>query len=203
MLSRPPTVRGARRRGGGDKVLAEVASGKIKEAPLDDGVRRILRVMFLRGLFDPPHPGGGEVDTPDQRARRAARETESMVSLKNEAAAAARSGEDAVGCGDRARCGGGAAGGGGAPWCVPSSRHAARGNQGERGSRMKVSYALGIGMAGEDPRRTHRTRATRRSTKPWRRRTSAMSAAWASAVPSGSNPKVRPCLHGAPRRPGR
>ncbi len=46
----------------GDKVLAEVKAGNITEATLDDNVARILRVIFLSGLFDHPHPdtsGGG------------------------------------------------------------------------------------------------------------------------------------------------
>jgi beta-glucosidase len=66
------------------KVLAAVASGQLKQAAVDDSVRRVLRVMFTAGLFDRQHAAGGEVDTPEQRAaaRRAA--TESMVLLKNE-----------------------------------------------------------------------------------------------------------------------
>jgi beta-glucosidase len=67
-----------------EKVLAAVAAGELKQGAVDDNVRRILRVMFTAGLLDEPHVGGGEVDTPEQRAlaRRAA--TESMVLLKNE-----------------------------------------------------------------------------------------------------------------------
>jgi beta-glucosidase len=68
-----------------DKVLAAVAAGTAKQAAVDESVRRILWVMFTAGLFDaPPRAGGGEVDTPEQRAlaRRAA--TQSMVLLKNE-----------------------------------------------------------------------------------------------------------------------
>ena len=60
-----------------DKVLAEVKAGHITEATLDDNVGRILRVIFLSGIFDHPHAGGGEVNTPAQqpwrgRARRKA-----------------------------------------------------------------------------------------------------------------------------------
>ena len=51
-----------------EKVLAAIASGEVKQAAVDDNVRRILRVMFTAGLFDRPHAGGGEVDTPAQRA---------------------------------------------------------------------------------------------------------------------------------------
>ena len=87
-----------------EKVLAAVASGEVKQSAVDDNVRRILRVMFTAGLFDTPHVGGGEVDTPEQRAvaRRAA--TESMVLLKNEGGLLpldAR--EDALRGGDRTR----------------------------------------------------------------------------------------------------
>jgi len=43
----------------------------------------MLRVMFISGQFDKPHPPTGEIDTPAQRtvARKAA--TESIVLLKN------------------------------------------------------------------------------------------------------------------------
>ena len=41
------------------KVLAEVKAGNIKEAAIDDNVSRILRVIFLSGIFDHPHAGGG------------------------------------------------------------------------------------------------------------------------------------------------
>ena len=66
-----------------DKVLAAVAAGSVTQAAVDDGVRRILRVMFTAGLFDHPHAGGGGVDTAEQRqiARTAA--NESIVLLKN------------------------------------------------------------------------------------------------------------------------
>jgi beta-glucosidase len=66
-----------------DKVMAAVSAGRVTQAAVDDGVRRILTVMFTAGLFDHPHTGGGEVDTPEQRrvARTAA--NESIVLLKN------------------------------------------------------------------------------------------------------------------------
>ena len=85
-LARPET-RQAGNDGGwltGEKVLAAVASGEVKQAAVDESVHRILRVMFQAGLFDRPHVAGGEVETPEHRAlaRRAA--TESMVLLKND-----------------------------------------------------------------------------------------------------------------------
>jgi beta-glucosidase len=67
-----------------DKVLAEMTAGHITEATLDDNVSRILRVIFASGLFDHPHHGGGEVDTPAQRAVALQGATESIVLLKNQ-----------------------------------------------------------------------------------------------------------------------
>jgi len=66
-----------------DKVMAAISSGEVQQGAVDENVRGILRVMFLAGLFDEPHQGGGPVDTPEQRAvaRRAA--TEGVVLLKN------------------------------------------------------------------------------------------------------------------------
>ena len=48
--------------------MAAVAAGEITEAAVDDNVSRILRVMFQSGIFDQTHAGGGDVDTPEQRA---------------------------------------------------------------------------------------------------------------------------------------
>ena len=66
-----------------EKLLPLVRGGEVKEAAIDDKVRRLLRVMFAHGLFENPKPGGGVVDTPAQRtlARKAA--GEGMVLLKN------------------------------------------------------------------------------------------------------------------------
>ncbi len=91
-----------------DKVMAAVASGALKQSAVDDNARRILRVMFDRRPLRQPRIGGGEVDTPEQRAvaRRAA--TESMVLLRNEGAAPpAGRAPGALGGGDRAERGGG------------------------------------------------------------------------------------------------
>ena len=63
--------------------------------------------MFTAGLFDKPHVGGGEVDTPEQRAVARTAATESMVLLKNEGGLLpldAR--EDALRGGDRPERGG-------------------------------------------------------------------------------------------------
>jgi beta-glucosidase len=67
-----------------DKVMAALSSGKLKQAAVDDSVRRMLRVMFTAGLFDKPKKTG-EVDTPEQRAVARQGATESVVLLKNAA----------------------------------------------------------------------------------------------------------------------
>jgi beta-glucosidase len=66
-----------------DKVLAAMKAGEISEATLNDNVGRVLRVIFVSGLFDHPHPGGGEVDTPAQQAVARQGATEGTVLLKN------------------------------------------------------------------------------------------------------------------------
>ena len=69
-----------------EHTVAEVRSGVIPMARLDDAVRRILRVKFKAGLFDGPSPAAGRFDrlgSSEHRAiaRRAVRE--SLVLLKN------------------------------------------------------------------------------------------------------------------------
>jgi beta-glucosidase len=66
-----------------EKVLAEVKAGHISQAALDDNAGRILRVIFTSGIFDHPHAGGGEVNTPAQVAVALQGATESIVLLKN------------------------------------------------------------------------------------------------------------------------
>ena len=70
----------------GAALLREVAAGKIAQDTIDDKVRRILRVMFLSGLFE--RARGKSPEKPDlsahpQLSRSAA--VESAVLLKNEA----------------------------------------------------------------------------------------------------------------------
>lgn len=133
-----------------DKVLAAVAEGRVKQEAVDEGVRRILRVMFTAGLFDHPHAGGGEVDTPEQRqvARTAA--NESIVLLKNAGVLPLTAGKART----IAVIGPSAAvprtGGGGSSLVRPKYavtaldgiKEAARG-------RAEISYALGAAMEGE------------------------------------------------------
>jgi beta-glucosidase len=66
-----------------DKVLAEVKAGHIAESTLNDNVGRILRVIFVSGLFDHPHTATGIVDTPEQIAVARQGATEGIVLLKN------------------------------------------------------------------------------------------------------------------------
>jgi beta-glucosidase len=67
--------------------LAEARSGEIPAARLDDAVRRILRVKFRLGLFEPGRPYEGRMDLLSSPAVRAlAREAvrKSLVLLKND-----------------------------------------------------------------------------------------------------------------------
>ncbi|HVO12055.1 MAG TPA: glycoside hydrolase family 3 C-terminal domain-containing protein [Vicinamibacteria bacterium] len=134
-----------------DKVTAALASGQVKQETVDDNVREILRVMFTAGLFDQPKAGGGEVDTPEQRAvaRRAA--TESLVLLKNDG--------DLLPLDPRktravAVIGPAAAvprtGGGGSSLVRPKyAVTALDGIKEAAGGTVEVAYALGVAMEGE------------------------------------------------------
>ncbi|WP_179563111.1 glycoside hydrolase family 3 protein [Sphingomonas sp. R3G8C] len=70
-----------------DNTLREVRSGQIPMARVDDAVRRILRVKFRLGLFDPARPLAGQDGVLGSPAHRAlAREAvrKSLVLLKND-----------------------------------------------------------------------------------------------------------------------
>ncbi len=135
-----------------DKVLAELKAGHTRQAFIDDNVSRILRVIFASGLFDHPHPGGGEVDTPEQRAVALQGATEGIVLLKNDGgllpldqtkvktiavigpnAAVARTG-----------------GGGSSLVRTKSAVAPLDGIKEKAGAAFTVTYALGVGMEGED-----------------------------------------------------
>jgi beta-glucosidase len=136
-----------------EKVLPEVKSGKISTATIDENVAHILRVIFVSGQFDKPHTATGEIDTAEQRALARKASDESIVLLKNNGdilpldpskihslvvigpnAAIARTG------------------GGGSSLVVPKySVSPLKGIQDHAGERVKVSYALGVSMEGEDP----------------------------------------------------
>ncbi len=68
------------------KVLAAVQSGAISQTTVDENVARILRVIFLSGLYDHPHVATNQVDLPAQRALTRKAAQEGIVLLKNESA---------------------------------------------------------------------------------------------------------------------
>jgi beta-glucosidase len=135
-----------------DKVLAEVKAGKISQAAIDQNAGSILRVLFASGLFQKQHPGGGPVDTPEQRAVARTAATEGIVLLKNQGSllplSAARLHSIAV-IGPNAAVA--RTGGGGSSLVRP--KYAVKPLDGIReraGSGVKVDYALGVSMEGED-----------------------------------------------------
>ena len=154
MLARPQTILSGNSGGWleADKVLAEVKAGHITEATLDDDVSRILRVIFLSGLFEHQHAGGGEVDTPAERAVALQGATEGIVLLKNQGGLLPL---DAAKIHSIAVIGPNAAvartGGGGSSLVRPKQAIAPLDGIKERaGGVVQVSYALGVGMEGED-----------------------------------------------------
>lgn len=135
-----------------ENVLAEVKAGHISEATLDDNVSRILRAIFLSGIFDHPHTGGGEADTPEERAVALQGATEGIVLLKNEGLLPL----DKHSVHSIAVIGPNAAlartGGGGSSMVRPKYAIAPLDGVRERAAKdgISVSYALGVGMEGED-----------------------------------------------------
>jgi beta-glucosidase len=137
----------------GEKVLPEVAAGRITTATIDDNVSRILRVLFATGQFDHPHTAGAELDTPAQRALARTAAAEGIVLLKNAddllplhlstIRSLAVIGPNAA----VARTGGG-----GSSLVRPNYAVAPLDGIRERaGSNVQVSYALGTSMELEDP----------------------------------------------------
>lgn len=136
-----------------DKVLAAMKAGQINEATLDENVGRILRVIFVSGLFDHPHTATGEVDTESQRAVARQGATEGIVLLKNADSLlpldAGKIHSIAV-IGPNA--GVARTGGGGSSLVRP--KYAISPLDGIKvrvGSGVAVRYALGVGMDGENP----------------------------------------------------
>jgi len=154
-IARPETL--AQGSGAGwltaDKVLTAVKAGEITEATLDRNVERILRVIFVSGLFDHPHVATGIVDTPEQRAVALQGATEGIVLLKNSGALlplAAKKIHSIAVIGPNA--GVARTGGGGSSLVRP--KQAITPEEGVRaaaGADLKVTYALGVGMEGENP----------------------------------------------------
>jgi beta-glucosidase len=136
-----------------EKVLAEVKSGLISEATLNDNVGRILRVIFQSGIFDFPHTALGDVDTPAQQAMARQGATEGIVLLKNSDSllpfdpakvhSVAVIGPNAL----TARTGGG-----GSSLVRPNyAVTPLDGIKRRAGNPIQVTSALGVGMEGEDP----------------------------------------------------
>ncbi|MGB6689544.1 MAG: glycoside hydrolase family 3 C-terminal domain-containing protein [Terracidiphilus sp.] len=138
-----------------DKVLAEVNAGHIAEATLNDNVSRILRVIFLSGIFDHPRVATGEdtVDTPTEQAVARQGATEGIVLLKNDASLLPLDPakvHSIVVIGPNAAVA--RTGGGGSSLVRPKYAIAPLDGIRERGSNsIQVSYAMGAGMEGEDP----------------------------------------------------
>jgi len=136
-----------------ERVLAAVADGKLQQQAIDDSVRRILRVMFTAGLFEAARSGGGEVDTPEQRAVARQAATESIVLLKNEQGVLPL---DPKKIRSLAVIGPSAAiartGGGGSSLVRPLyAVSALDGIKEAAGAGIRVDYSLGVSMQGEDP----------------------------------------------------
>jgi beta-glucosidase len=135
-----------------EKVLAAVAAGQLKQEAVDDAARRILRVMFTAGLFEGANAPGGEVDTPEQRAVARAAAIESIVLLKNEGGLLPLGGPKIR---SLAVIGPSAAiartGGGGSSLVRPKfSVTPLDGVKEAAGTQIRVSYALGVAMPGEE-----------------------------------------------------
>jgi beta-glucosidase len=136
-----------------ENVLAEVKAGFISQSTLDANVGHLLSVIFVSGLFDNPHVATGFVDRPAQRAVARQGATEGIVLLKN---AGSLLPLDPAKIHSIAVIGPNAAvartGGGGSSLVTPKYAVAPLdGIREHAGSRMKVTYALGVGMEGEDP----------------------------------------------------
>lgn len=136
-----------------DKLKAEITAGHITEAQINDNVTRMLRVIIGSGLFDHPHAGGGEIDTPAQRAIALQGATEGIVLLKNEGNLLPL---DPAKIHSIAVIGPNAAvartGGGGSSLVRPKYAVAPLdGIREKAGANIEVKYALGVGMEGEDP----------------------------------------------------
>ena len=136
-----------------EKVLPEVAAGRITVATLDDNVGSILRTMFVSGVFDRAPTAPSEIDTPAQRAVARHGAAESIVLLKNDGnllpldsskvKSLAVIGPSAA----VARTGGGGS-------SLVHSNYAITpldGIKERAGSGVEVRYALGTSMPGEDP----------------------------------------------------
>jgi len=136
-----------------DKVLAEVRDGHISVANIDDNVGRILRVIFISGLFDQQHNALPSIDTPEHRKLARIAAAESIVLLKNAGGLlpidSAKIKSIAV-IGPNAAIA--RAGGGGSSKVNPTYVVTPLEGIRERaGSAIQVTYALGASIPGEVP----------------------------------------------------
>jgi beta-glucosidase len=134
-----------------EKVLPAIAAGQISTAALDDNVSRILRVTFAAGLFDKPHAGGGAVDTPEQKTVARTAAAESMVLLQNtgDLLPIGKSIHSLAVIGPNAAVA--RTGGGGSSLVRPNyAITPLEGIRERAGNAVKVTYAQGIAIPGED-----------------------------------------------------
>ncbi|HUX27375.1 MAG TPA: glycoside hydrolase family 3 C-terminal domain-containing protein, partial [Terracidiphilus sp.] len=134
-------------------VLAEIKAGHISQATLDTNVSHLLRVIFVSGLFDHPQEKLAGLDTPAQKAAALEGATQGIVLLKN---AGLLLPLDPAKIRSIAVIGPNAAiartGGGGSSLVAPKYAIAPLdGIRTRAGNDIKVTYALGVGMEGEDP----------------------------------------------------
>jgi beta-glucosidase len=135
-----------------EKVQTEISSGKISKDTVDENVSRILRVMFISGMFDHPHVAMGEVDTPEQQAVARKAATESIVLLKNAGDMLPLNSSkihSIVVIGPNAAVA--RTGGGGSSLVHPKySISPLKGIQDRAGSQIQVGNVLGVSMENED-----------------------------------------------------
>ena len=134
-----------------EKVLPAISAGQISAAAVDDNVSRMLRILFTAGLFDKPHPGGGAVDTPEQKAVARTAATESIVLLKNsgDVLPIAKSTHSVAVIGPNAAVA--RTGGGGSSLVRPAYAVAPLEGIRERaGNQVQVTYSQGASIPGED-----------------------------------------------------
>jgi beta-glucosidase len=137
-----------------DKVMSALNSGKLRKEAVDDSVRRMLRIMFTAGLFDKPKKGGGEVDTPEERAVARQGATESIVLLKNSAGLLPLAGVKSLAVigpnAAEARPGGG----GSSKVDYKYAVSPLNGIKESAGSNIQVVYARGVAMEGAEKDQT-------------------------------------------------
>jgi beta-glucosidase len=136
------------------KLLPAVKSGQVSQATIDDKVRRILWAMFTNGLFDRNESTTtGEVDTLEQQAIAREAAVKSMVLLKNAGGVLpirAEGVRSIAVIGPNA--GVSRTGGGGSSQVSPKRPPLSPldGIKERAGNSIKVEYALGCSMEGED-----------------------------------------------------